>query len=849
MPTRLLERETLLEHLAAAHAAGGRLILLGGDAGAGKTALVRRFLADTEARALVGGCDHLATAEPLGPFADIPGDCPRDVAKALLDELADGSIFVVEDLHWADEATLDVVRILARRIAGSRGIVVVTYRDDEAGPGHPLRTLLGDLAGAPAVDRLDVPPLSREAVRKLARGHCVDGDLVYDRTLGNAFFVTELLAAGAESLPGTVRDAVIARTSRLPEPARELLERIALVPGRCELWLLERAFPDLAGHVDACVAAGFLEPNGGAVAFRHELARLAVESVVPPLLLRQSHAAILAALASATGADSSRLAHHAERAGDDTAVVRYGRSAAERAARSRAHREAVAHYARVLSHGTALTQRQRLDILAAHARQAQVAGEYVVAIESWTEAASAARELGATLQAGECLARATASYVALGQNAEADRSIRAAVDLLEGEPPAPELALAYAYRAYLKLVERDSADAVLWSTKATAIAGWFGDHETHSLALSTSGAAHILLGDVDAGVSLLEQSITLAHEHGLELRTASGLRMLGATLAEMHEHDAAERWLRAHIAFAEEHDLDSTHTTAWLAAVLIRRGRWADGRELALRVLGSAAPLDRSIAAGALGRLRAREGDDSGARELFDEALGLTGPGGVFQRVVATRAARAEAAWLAGDVEAVLEEASDAVEAALEKRHPWLAGELLYWHWKSGVPVDPPVWLAEPFGLQIAGHARAAARAWRDRGCPYEAARALSDSDDADDVREGFDELERLGARPAARLARERLRSLGAPVPRGPRPGTRANPGALTARELEVLQLVAAGLRNADVAEELVLSRRTVDHHVSAVLRKLGVRTRGEAAAAALRLGVLKIGKIADIRI
>ena len=133
-------------------------------------------------------------------------------------------------------------------------------------------------------------------------------------------------------------------------------------------------------------------------------------------------------------------------------------------------------------------------------------------------------------------------------------------------------------------------------------------------------------------------------------------------------------------------------------------------------------------------------------------------------------------------------------------------------------------------------------------GCVYEAARALTDSGDADDVREGLEELDRIGARPAARLARERLRSLGAPVPRGPRPGTRANPGSLTARELEVLELVATGLRNADVAQELVLSRRTVDHHVSAVLRKLGVRTRGEAAAAAMRLGVLKIGKIADIR-
>lgn len=243
----------------------------------------------------------------------------------------------------------------------------------------------------------------------------------------------------------------------------------------------------------------------------------------------------------------------------------------------------------------------------------------------------------------------------------------------------------------------------------------------------------------------------------------------------------------------------------------------------------------------ALGRVRARRGDP-GAHEPLDEALVLAEPGGHLQRLAHVRAARAEAAWLAGDREAAAAEAYAVYPLALEKRHLWFAGELAYWQWKAGTLGEAPDWIAEPYRLQLDGKVVAAAERWRERGCWYEAARALAESGDADDVLAAVGEFDALGATPSARLARERLRSLGAPVPRGPRPATRANPADLTPRELEVLRLIAAGMRNAEVAERLVLSRRTVDHHVSSVLRKLNTRTRGEAAAEAGRLGLLQDG-------
>ena len=218
-----------------------------------------------------------------------------------------------------------------------------------------------------------------------------------------------------------------------------------------------------------------------------------------------------------------------------------------------------------------------------------------------------------------------------------------------------------------------------------------------------------------------------------------------------------------------------------------------------------------------MGRVRTRRGD-AGAREALDRALELARPGGHLQRLGHVHAARAEEAWLAGDRERTVAEAQAVFDLALEKRHLWFAGELAYWLWKAGVMHDAPDWIAEPYRLQLDGEPKAAAEAWRIRNCPYEAARALAETDEETSLLEALSEFVRLGSLPAVKVVHDRLRSIGAAVPRGPRQTTRANAAALTVRELEVLRLVALGLRNAEVADQLVLSPRTVDHHVSAIL-------------------------------
>jgi len=294
----------------------------------------------------------------------------RERSRALLAELAHPAVAVIEDVHWADEATLDALRVLGRRIDGAPGLVIATYRDDEVESEHPLRTVLGELASAPGVSRLTVPRLSVEAVRGLAGPHGADGDAIHALTAGNAFFVTEVLALGSASLPETARDAVLARAAPLGARARRLLEVVALVPGRMELSLLEAVAPAELEELDACLVAGVLREDIGAVAFRHELARLALESAVPAGRRRHLHAELLEALREAPGGgDPARLAHHAERAGDAAAVLEYAPEAGRLAAASAAHREAAQQYARALRFAAGLGARERAGLLTSMPRR------------------------------------------------------------------------------------------------------------------------------------------------------------------------------------------------------------------------------------------------------------------------------------------------------------------------------------------------------------------------------------------------------------------------------------------------------------------------------------------------
>jgi DNA-binding CsgD family transcriptional regulator/tetratricopeptide (TPR) repeat protein len=852
----LIEREHVLGRLTAlldeAVAGSGRLLFLTGEAGIGKTSVVAELTRVAAGRLAVrsGACDSVATAAALGPFADAVPEL-ADVLEAVAPDVHRPALFrrlssalsdtptllVLEDVHWADEATLDLLRYLGRRLADLPLLVVATSREEEVPAGHPLATLLGDLATAPGVLRLQLVPLSVGGVRRLVAdaGSPLDVGQLHRTTDGNPFFVTELIALGALDLPATVRDAVLARSSRLSTAGRGVLDAAAVLGQQADLDLLVEVSAEPGAAVDECVRAGILVGDAGGWRFRHELARRAVEEVLAPAAAARLHARALAALVARGGRDDRRLAHHAAGSGNAAAVLLHAPAAAARAARLGAHLEAAEHLRLALWY--AGDDGQRASLLTALSYECYLTDQLVEAHAARCSAMELAEQAGDTLALGAHLRWLSRLSWFLGRNADSEQLGQRAVATLEPLGDGHELAMALSNLALLRMLAGDLAGTVRWGERAIELARRIGDREAEIHALNNVGTAMATDDDSPEGQRLLARSLELALADDAHEHAARAWTNLGSVAVIHHRHADADRLLRSGLAYADERDLDSwgLYMRAWLGRSLAEQGRYPEAEAEVDRVLHHPhlSPVTQVAAAPIAGLLAVRrDGDDGG---LLAVAVATAEATGETQRLVPLAAARAEAAWIDGRPADVVTEVDRAWSAALAQPHPWALGELCWWLAVAGERRSAPVPVARPFARMLSGDWSGAAEEWTRLGCPLWAALALAASPELAAGRRALDLVDGLGA-PAIRRAMLRDRhASGLPVPRGPRSSSRTNAALLTGRELEVLQLLADGLSNADLAQRLYLSEKTVGHHVSAVLRKLGEPTRSRAVAAALR--------------
>ncbi len=838
---------TLRDRVEDAIAGHGSFTLVLGEAGIGKSALLRTACeAARGVRVLWGACDALSTPRPLEPLRDIArltggelaAAMASDVSRferfvALLSELEPPrppSIVVIEDVHWADDSTRDLLVYLARRIAGTRAAVFVSCRDDELGHGRPLTRTIGSLTALGGVRRLTLDRLGPDAVAAMTPG--LDASRVFAVTDGNPFFVTEIAATGsADQVPATVRDAVLARAASLSAPGRRALDAAALIPDTADVDLVRTVAGVTVDAVDECVRVGVLIDDAGAVRFRHELARLAIESAVPPATAREMHRRILAELARSPGADPARLAHHAERAGDAAATVTYATDAASRATRLGAHQSAKRQLERALAYVDPGDRAAVAGLSERLARECFVVSDAAGELAHAQEALRLRQELGNADDIGRAGAAWSRALWSAGRGDEARAAAGDAVAVFEGREPSADMAMALVHKAQMHMLAREIPAAIELGTKAQEIAELTGDTAVAIMALRVVGSSQWFV-DPDLAQTQLRRSVELAERTGDDRAVATGLVNLGSGAGEVRRYADAERWLRETIEWCERRDLDGlrAYAVAWLARIEFERGEVAAAEQRAESVGPDAIAIARIVAATVLGRLHARRGD-ADAAALLDEAWRLAVPTADLQRLWPAAAGRAELAWLDGDAERIPHLVGDTYELAARLGLPWAVGELGWWLWRAGAIDAAPDAAAAPFAAQIRGDTPRAVALWQELGCPYEVALAQADSAAVEQVATAVASLDRLGARRAADLVAAQLRDAAGVRVARLRSSTATNPGGLTGRELDVALLLADGLTDAEIAARLHISPKTAGHHVSAILAKLGVPARAHAAA------------------
>ena len=865
----LLERDqplAALSHALAASCVQGQVAAVSGEAGVGKTALLGALAAREPASTafIWGACEALSTARPLGPLLDMAPDLGTDFEALLaataprhqvfaafatcVARRAPPTVVVFEDVHWADEATVDLLRYVGRRLHRIRALIVITWRADEVGADHPLHLVLGELPSM-STHHIGLEPLSLAAVSRMA-GDTRDPQAIYALTSGNPFFVTEIVRAAGEGVPASVRAAMLARRISLSAEARQVVDFVSVVPGRAEIDMVRASVTPDTEILMQAVDVGLLTFDGRALGFRHELARLAVLESLPLLRVQELHHLVhrsLAAFSDRAGV-LARLVHHAVGAGDGDAVQHFAPAAARQAASLGAHREAAAHYRTAIAwSGSSSTRAELVELLA---YEYYLTGDIEAARKARTEALEWWRELAVPKAVGRNVRWLSRLAWFLGDYAEARRRAMEAIEVLSPLGEDEELAMALSNRAQLHMLAHESESCIVLGERAIDMARRIGSIEVLSHALNNVGSVRAYADDL-SGRRLQEESLALALDHDLHEHAARAFTNLSSCSIHGRDYAYARRWLDRGINYSLERDLDSwrLYMLAWRARLLSETGRWAEAEADCATVIGSprTAPVARIPALVALGLLRARQGSPDAAG-LLDQALTLALPTAESQRLVPVHGARAEHALLEGRLDAARAEAEAGLALVGPANHFWDRDYLRYQIWRADGGKDggkdaphregnAGITPSSPHGTSLLGDWRGAAEAWQRLDCPYERAEALADGD-IPAMEEALETFLALGAAPAADRVRQGLRREGVMrLRRGPRSSTRAHPAGLTRRESEILELLARHLSNPAIGDRLFVSPKTVEHHVSAILAKLDVTTRDQAVAEARRRG------------
>lgn len=863
----LIERDDFLLSLrkgfTKAASGEGHCLLIMGEPGIGKTSLVKEFLSEIKDESIqyTGACDSLFTPRPLAPLYDlalqINGDwvdkiqsisSRTELFTKFVHELTSYNrpvVLVFEDIHWADEATLDFVKFFARRINRTNCLFILTWRDEEVDQQHPLRNVLGDLA-PDTFTRIQLTPLSRQAVQKMADEKGYDGEDVYRLSGGNPFYVTEILASYSPGIPDNIKDSILSVYNRLEDDTKTLWQQLSVIPEGLEvsrLYKIEQGWHEAIG---SCIASRILLIRNGKIFFKHELYRRTIEVSLSPFKRISLNKNLLHLFLKSfeERGEIEKIVHYAKNANEHDLVVKYAPIAAKQAACVGAHIEASKLFLTAIEYSDEKDLDQLVTFYEGYAYECYLTNQIKEAIMYQTKALKIWKGKNEVEQIGNSLRFLSRLWWFEGNHDQAESYAAQAVAVLDGQQASKAQAMAYSNMAQLKMLSDRTEECVYWGEKAIAIAGTLDDEETLAHALNSMGSALMVTqSGTKKGIQLLNQSLAIALRNSYHEHVARAYAALGSNAVTIKDYVFGKKTLEEGISYCEERDLDSLrqYMLGWKARLDLELGHWEDAMKLADKLLKkeNLLPVVKIGALVLVATVRLRRGDQDALPLLLD-ARKMAFETTEMQRIIPTLTALLEYEWLMGKRYIEQDTLDRLVNMFIRAKKISRNSRFIFWLKKTRKQnplTEPTVNVSE---LNSREKALEEAASWKELSCSYEQALALFEGND-DDKRKALCIMQHLGANAVCEKLKMEMRSSGIKkIPRGLRQSTKANPAQLTNRELDVLQLLTNGTQNKEIGEMLFISPKTVDHHISSILFKLDVNSRSKAVTEAARLGILK---------
>ena len=845
----------------------GHCVLIGGEAGIGKTSLIKAFCNSkkNDYKIYQGTCDALFTPRPLAPFYDIvwqmEGETWENIVNITdrsrlfagflhkLENQKQTIIIVFEDIHWADEATLDFIKFLARRITQFRCLFILTYRDDEIHSSHPLRNVLGQLAPG-LFTRLQLTSLSRKAVEKLAQEKGWNGEDVYSISGGNPFYVTEILANYSLGIPDNIKDSILSVYNRMDEKAKHIWKILSVFPSAFEIKYLEKMAPSYGTAIEHYLDLKILILDKGLISFKHELYRRTIERSLSPFIRIDLNKKILDLFRESfeTNHEIERIIHHAKNANEYDTIVRYAPLAARQAAALGAHIEACKLYLSAIEYYQGTDKNMLIQFYEPYAYECYLTNQIKEAIIYAGKLLNLLREKNDTEKIGNCLRFLSRLWWLDGNRKKAETLAEQAMEELKSNLSSATNAMAYSNMSQLKMLFDQFEECIAWGEKAIVIARKLGDEETLSHALNNVGSVRMLIQSSEQeGIELLQQSLEIALKNSYHDHAGRAYTNLANIGVRTKKYVFAKKILEEGLQYCEKRDLDSWKSCmlSFKARLHFETGDWKEACNISDILLknGNQPTAVTILALVVIASIKMRT-SNSDVLPLLLEAKTKAFETMEMQRIIPSLVALLEYEWLTGKTVIKKEDLDQATGMIGQSINSIENNEFAFWLLKARKQILPLIDalndVYEGYDVSNIRKAQEAAALWEKAGCPYAQAVTIFEGD-VEDKKQAIKIVHELGASVVFEKMKLEMRTSGIrSIPRGIRKSTQANPAHLTGRELEVLQLLREGLQNKEIGARLFISDRTVSHHISSIFFKLDVNSRAKAVKAAIQLDIIK---------